>query len=283
MPQPALHLLIGQQKLARWATSGSAPFDADDPSCVNAFLHGTLAPDMGNFPGGSSDLARAVHTRRTAEVVRALMDAAVTPAETAFTWGWLSHVLADIEIHPLVNAAATTHGAGRLKLSEHVRVEVGIDVWFCCADSLLDGVRLRPAFDRAGYSFLRDVLRRELRVPVTAAQLVKMERGLILFSHAALRFARGAARQLCWGQDGPRPKLGDAIVWHAATRVSPADSVVHAYLKPHRPDAALVDATRHAIDRVHAQFHHYERTGLDGLPSVNLEDGSRLERARNVA
>lgn len=284
MPQPALHLLMGRQKLARWATTRGAPFDIEDPAAVNAFLHGTLAPDMGNFPGGSSELAHAVHTERTGDVVRGLMRAAVTPAETAFAWGWLSHVLADVEIHPLVNASALRRSHdSTLRLSEHVRVEVGMDVWFCCENPLLDGLRLRPAFDQRGYAFLRDVLNESLSVRVTTTQLTRMERGLMIFSHAALRFARGAARQLSWRRPGPRPTLGDRVVWHAATRISAADSVVHAYLKPYLPDDALIHETERAIARVHSQFHHCERAGLDELPSVNLEDGSLLEPVQNVA
>jgi hypothetical protein len=284
MPQPALHLLLGRQQLARWAAAHDAPFDTADPTAANAFLHGTLAPDMGNFPGGSSELAHAVHTVRTADVTRALFRAATTQAQTAFAWGWLSHVLADAEIHPLINAAALQRTAnGQLTLIEHVRVEVGIDVRFCCDTPLLDGVRLRPAFFAKTYGFLADVIADVLRQRVTPRQLSRMERGLIVFSHAALDFARGGARRLCWAETGPRPSLPAALVWHAATRISPAESVVHAYLNPHAPDEELTRSVEDAIRRVHAAFHRYERTGLHDLPQYDLEDGTLAQEARDVA
>lgn len=284
MPQPALHLLLGRQQLARWAAVHDAPFDTADPTAANAFLHGTLAPDMGNFPGGSSELAHAVHTVRTADVTRALFDAAGTPAEMAFAWGWLSHVLADADIHPLINTAAARRSAdGRLTLVEHVRVEVGIDVRFCCDAPLLEGVRLRPAFAAGTYGFLADVITGVLSLKVTPRQLSRMERGLIVFSHAALDFARGGARHLCWAETGPRPSLPAALVWHTATRISPAESVVHAYLNPHAPDEDLTRSVEAAISRVHAAFHRYERTGLHDLPQYDLEDGTLAEEARDVA
>jgi hypothetical protein len=284
MPQPALHLLLGRQQLARWSETGRAPFDVHDAAASNAFLHGTLAPDMGNFPGGDSALAHAVHTRRTGDVVRALFDAAVTRAETAFAWGWLSHVLADAWIHPLVNAAAAAHAHdGRATLREHVRVEVGLDVRLCCVDPALEGVRLRRAFDREGYRFLARVLTDHVGVTVDGAQLARMERGLVLFSHAALDFARGGARVLCWSESAPRPALPAAVVWHAATRLSPRTSMVHAYLNPRVPDAALLGAVDRAIERVHADFAACERRGVDNLPSWNLEDGSVAGDARHVA
>jgi hypothetical protein len=284
MPQPALHLLLGRQTLASWAQSGSAPFDVNDDRLANAFLHGTLAPDMGNFPGGMRAFAHAVHTQRTADVTRALFDAAQTPPESAFAWGWLSHVLADAAIHPLVNREAARHSAnGAVTIVEHVRVEVGLDVWFCCGDDVLDGLRLRPAFDRNGYMFLARTLDPLLDVEVTAAQLAKMERGLILFSHAALDFARGGARRLSWGVEGPQPSVMASAVWHTATRFSRRESVVHAYLNPRVPEPALVQRVAHAIAQVHDSFHAYWRTGLDRLPSWNLEDGSLLPEARHVA
>lgn len=276
MPQPALHLLLARQTLDRWRSRGSAPFDLDSAVAVNAYLHGSLGPDMGNFPGGSTQLARLVHNRRTGDVVRALLATATSEAEHAYALGWLSHVIADVLIHPLVNDVATTltPGAG-YTIRDHVRVEVGLDVRFCCDALTLEGLRLVPLFDRAGYTTLAGALNNVASVDVTPAQLVHMERGLMMFSHAALHFARSVARQLCWREDvGVRAPLGSTIVWHIASALTPRTSVVNAYLNPLMPTTALADRTAAAIAKFDADYEATVADGAASLPNFNLEDGT---------
>lgn len=279
MPQPAIHLLLARETLERWAARRNAPVDIDSVRVRNAFLHGTLAPDMGNFPGGDPELARAVHTRRTGAVVRELFAAARTEQERAFAWGWLSHVLADAAIHPLVNVRAAASSNGTPLLIEHVRVEVGLDAWFCWQHPMLDGVRLVPAFDAGGYAFLAGVLGAAIERDIGGVQLARMERGLIRFSHAAVHFARRVARIMCWGEEGPPVPLPSAALWHAASRLSPAGTTAHAYLNPRRPDAALIARTEKAIAHVHREFDGYVAAGVDRLPDYNLEDGSLVSSA----
>lgn len=276
MPQPALHLLLARQALERWRASASTPFDVTSDEAVNAFLHGSLGPDMGNFPGGSTRLAHVVHTCRTGDLQRRLFQTAATDAERAYAAGWLSHILADVLIHPLVNdAAARIAINGTSGIVEHVRVEVGLDVWFCSQHPSLLGVRLRPAFDRAGYRFLGTALNQILTAAVTPAQLVQMERGLMLFSHAALHFATTVARRLCW-EESPAEQvpLGSAVLWHAASALSPRNSVVNAYLNPLEPDSDLVHSVQDAIARFDALFDAALADDARHLPNFNLEDGT---------
>jgi hypothetical protein len=275
MPQPALHLLLARQTLARWDRERIAPFDTADERARNAFLHGSLAPDMGNFPGGRSDFAHTVHTVRTGRMQRALMDSAVTMEERAFAWGWLTHVIADVLVHPLVNEDAARRNGGAASLVEHVRVEVGIDAWFCWQHASLAGLRLRPAFVGTGYGFLSRAIRNVLDMNVSAHQLVQMERGLMIFSHAALRFATSLARHLCWGEPaaGPTP-LSSAAVWHTASRLSPRNTVVHAYLNPHRPERPMLGRVDAALETYHTMLDALVVGGLRDLPDYNLEDGT---------
>ncbi|HEX2166663.1 MAG TPA: zinc dependent phospholipase C family protein [Longimicrobiales bacterium] len=276
MPQPALHLLLARQTLDRWRSGTGAPFDLDSDLAVNAFLHGSLGPDMGNFPGGSTPLARLVHRRRTGDVQRALLAGAQSDAGRAYALGWLSHIIADVLIHPLVNevAATLTPGAG-YTISEHVRVEVGLDVWFCCDQPSLEGLRLRPAFDRTGYAPLASALNDVAGAGVVPAQLVQMERGLMMFSHAALHFARSVARQLCWREDvAVRTPLGSAIVWHLTTALSPRASVIHAYLNPLVPGPSLVGRVQDALAKFQPEYDAAVADGAQSLPNYNLEDGT---------
>jgi hypothetical protein len=285
MPQPALHLLLARQTLERWRASSYAPFDTGDDDAVNAFLHGSLAPDMGNFPGGSRPLARLVHTSRTGEVQRALLARATTPTELAFAWGWLSHIIADVLIHPLINDDVDRRTNRRVpEIVEHVRVEVGIDVWFCWRHPALADLRLRPAFDRAGYRFLEDALNSVIGANVTPAQLVQMERGLIMFSHAALHFATTVARELCW-RDAPLgcAPLGSALLWRAATLFSPRNSVVNAYLNPHVPESRLVRRVESALHRFDTMLDDVIADRAEKLPNYDMEDGSVSVSDRRVA
>jgi hypothetical protein len=275
MPQPALHLLLARQTIERWRARADWPFDLDDTDSVNAFHHGSLAPDMGNFPGGSSTLAHVVHTRRTGEVQRTLFRSARTGPERAFACGWLTHVVADAVIHPLINAdAARRAHDGTATIVEHVRVEVGIDVAFCWQHPALEGLRLQPAFDRTSYQFLADTLNAVVATDVTPARLAQMERGLVMFSHGALHFATSVARQLCWQEGDDRVPLGSTFLWHTALRLSPRDSLVNAYLLPHVPDPQLVTRTENAVRTFEAMVDEMVAENADSLPDYNLEDGT---------
>ena len=285
MPQPALHLLLARRTLDRWRDHSFAPFDLDDSASINAFLHGSLAPDMGNFPGGSSALAHAVHTHRTGAVQRALFRSVRTQRERAFAHGWLTHVIADALIHPLINDDAARRSAdGVMTIREHVRVEVGVDIRFCWQHPALTGLRLEPAFDRTGYRFLADCLRDVGTADVTPGRLAQMERGLVMFSHGSLHFATAVGRQLCWEEGDQDVPLGSALVWHTALRLSPRNSLVNAYLSPHLPDANLVRRTEEAIHTFEVMVDAFAANEAAPLPDYNLEDGSVTEcTERNVA
>jgi hypothetical protein len=285
MPQPALHLLLARRTVARWRSRADAPFDVHDDAAVNAFLHGSLGPDMGNFPGGSRALAHLVHTRRTGDLQRALIARAVTQQERAFACGWLSHIIADVLIHPIVNDVVDRHThRGIADLVEHVRVEVGIDVWFCWQHPALDGLRLRPAFDRNGYGFLVDALNTVLHASVTPAQLAQMERGLIMFSHGALHFATTVARHLCWRDPAPVPvPLGSAFLWHTASLLSPRNSVVNAYLTPHIPEPRLVRRVEATLPVFDTMLDDSISDRAETLPNYDLEDGTISRAERRVA
>ncbi|HSJ31148.1 MAG TPA: zinc dependent phospholipase C family protein [Longimicrobiales bacterium] len=276
MPQPALHILLARQTLERWGSSPHAPFDVHDDGAVNAFMHGSLAPDMGNFPGGSRALARLVHTRRTGGVQRVLLERAATQEEHAFALGWLAHIIADVLVHPLVNEdAERRRQPGAAQIVEHVRVEVGLDVWFCWQHAALRGIRLRPAFDRTAYGFLADTLNSVIDAGVTTEQLTRMERGLIMFSHGALHFATTVARRLSWRDDlTVTVPLGSALVWHTASRLSPVNSVVNAYLNPHIPEPRLIGRVESALRSFDGMLDAAVADGARSLPDYDLEDGT---------
>lgn len=145
-----LHLALGAFPAAFGASATQSPHEHA------AFLSGTLGPDLGFFPGGPAAFSRRVHREATADLVRALLAAARTPAEEAFAAGWALHVYADVATHPLVNVEADVH---RLRRSAqpprrldlwHKRVEWGLDC------RILEATRYRPALWRQPLSFPAD-------------------------------------------------------------------------------------------------------------------------------
>jgi hypothetical protein len=102
------------------------------PEC---FLLGANAPDFGSYPGGYALLSDCAHCIRPADLVRNIYSLSDSEPQLAFALGWLTHVVADVILHPVVNRQA-----GRLRNANrevtfiedpalHIRVEFGFDAY----------------------------------------------------------------------------------------------------------------------------------------------------------
>jgi hypothetical protein len=108
MPGIVLHTLLADTVLQRWKKApGTAPFDPHDADVVGFFFKGSMAPDMGYYPGGVVHLSNQVHRARSAAASRELIRKARSPIEIAYAWGWVCHVLGDIILHPAINRAGS--------------------------------------------------------------------------------------------------------------------------------------------------------------------------------
>jgi hypothetical protein len=284
MPQPALHLILAEATLQHWDHSQRAPFDVRCEASRNAFRIGSLAPDLGLFPGGDIELSRMLHRERTGEFARTLLASARNDAESAFAWGWLSHVLADVAIHPLVNAVAAAQSrTGSMTLLDHVRVEVGLDAWLAWQHPTLRRLRLRRFLERD--DFLRPAMQHVYGGAPTTVRLMKMQRGMLRFSHLALHFATRVAREVCWDEaadQAPAP-LGSAVTWRVVTLLSGRETATYAYLNPVRPHAALLAAVETAVRQCQADLDRWIEAGLQQLPDHDLETGVIVAAARSAA
>lgn len=196
MPNVTLHLVLADRVLEEWRRSPcGAPFPTGDGPAVNAFRQGALGPDLGYFPGGHRFLSDLAHCVRSADLARALLHGAGSPRETAFAWGWVTHVLADQAIHPWVGkGVGELRSGGRRDLfvsgdedpSGHVRVETGLDAWYSARFPELRWWRPDPVFhggrsrvvtqprllcNRPGRSSLRDAARDPPGTPPRATDL----------------------------------------------------------------------------------------------------------------
>lgn len=287
MPQPALHLLQAEATLDHWRERpADAPFDVRDDTLANAFRNGCLAPDYGLFPGGDASLSAITHRGRSGALVRSLFEAAAAdPIRRAFSCGWLAHALADVAIHPLINDAAAAPAGAAGSLADHVRVEVGVDVHFCRGDERLRTLRLRPVFDDRSFTFLSDALAATHEFDIATTRLVRMQRGMIRFTHAALHFATSLAGELCW--DGRRSEAvrrhpATTALWYLLTTASSRHSKVYAYLNPVRPSARLAGDVTHALDILPARTDTLIADGLRDLPDYNLETGTITDTATSA-
>jgi hypothetical protein len=251
--------------LDRWRRRQTGPFDVRHASACNAFLHGALAPDMGYFPGGDAILSRMTHTSRTGGIARELLAHAATEEQRAFVWGWITHILLDTSIHPLVNAGAAT-------LFEHVRIEVGIDLWYFERVPHLRRRRLRAAFDRGGLDFLTDALRRLYRLPLDSHQLFANHCNVTRFYNLYLLLATILVGRAA----GIKARLTAAIRW-IIDRVAPA-TPAQAFVHPERPDQALINAVEHALRSSWLELQHHAATGLREMSDVDLETGEPVRQ-----
>jgi hypothetical protein len=150
MPNSGLHLSYALSALEIWKRRPSkAPFPVDDKRAVDLFIYGSVAPDIGFFPGTPRDFSELAHRDGGAGVIRLLHRHASTPAQRGYLCGWVAHLLADRVIHPLIDrAAAERLATGELQILHrpehvaHMRVEYGLDHRLFEQDPRLQRLRL---------------------------------------------------------------------------------------------------------------------------------------------
>lgn len=278
MPGVALHLLLADRVLAG-APADGLPFRAADPECRNAFLHGAIGPDAGYFPGSDPFWADLAHYVRTGDLARSLVREAATDVERAFAWGWVTHLLADAAIHPLVNRAA-----GELVLGDpdrplaaaddpasHLRVEMGLDLACSAAHPRLRSVRLSPVFPGAGIRFIGRAYRRTYSVAADLRQLLgahlsagRLASSLLVLHRLLPRRAAGERRGVLGA-----PRWDVPAAPHRASGLA----LTQGFLSPVEPAAWLLLRVREETAAFPAAFHSHLDSGLARLPNRNLDTG----------
>jgi hypothetical protein len=253
MPGPALHALFAGSVYRRWeAAPADAPF-APGPATWNAFLHGALGPDMGYFPGADPLLAELAHHARTGAFCRALAAEARTEPERAFAWGWVTHVLADVAVHPLINEAC-----GELMLGvrtplwgppaaiAHLRVETGLDAAYHARHPRLARFGALTPMDSAAFVGVRRAYAVTYGAAPAGVELLRAHRQVVRLLGPCARI-RGLAARAAGGRPGAllaRAALG------TAAGLSARGSHAWGLFSPVAPAAWLVQA----VDEVAAGF-----------------------------
>jgi hypothetical protein len=278
MPGCALHLELARRVLSAWAERPEGrPFPPDDPSCRRAFLFGGLAPDLGYFPGGDSLLADLAHCVHPAHLARVLLRSAEPGPERALAWGWATHVLGDVWIHPLINEAVAERLHGHRVPSvnyaadplTHVRVELGLDAFLparagwpdCPAEAGLHpgpaAVTLLARAYRQTYGLT--LSRRRLRFANRVAT------ALVPILLSAGRVESG--RLVC-----PIVRLAYRRAAGSARTILPGGRL-EAFTNPFPPPDWLLGEAGDVVERFVERFCPYYESNLADLPDTNLDTG----------
>jgi hypothetical protein len=244
-----------------------------------------MGPDVGYFPGGDRFLSDLTHYVRTGQLACELVQQARSEVEAAFAWGWVTHILGDVLIHPLLNQAAGERLRGNrgrpLSYDDdpviHVQFEVGTDAISGLERWSGEPVELTPVFDEASAEFLercfaatygKDVAQRE--------SLLASHLACARYSHFIWSLATVVNRRLR-GRAVPADrwrfyllmylpmKLGTTV----AARRTPQYGGTHALPPPDWLDEAIAAV----IAEFPARIVELERTGLESFSDYNLDLG----------
>lgn len=296
MPNVTLHLLLADRVLDAWSPSRRSPFQESrgpaspilaDPGLRHAFRLGAFGPDLGYFPGGHPLLSNLAHCVRSGTLTRELLRRAATPLQQAFALGWVTHVIADRQLHPVVGrgvadvrrATTSEWGGGRgcgfvsadADPEGHVRVETGVDAWISSLYPALRRERFVPIFEADSIRFLAEAYAAAYGVEFSPRDFLASHRATAEMASRAL----AAIGLLSARSDRPTSRLGSATMAlaGAATRVLGRGGLAVAFLSPLPPPPwlriAVAEEVLGFVPRVEAALEDPEAA----LPDVNLDTG----------
>ncbi len=290
MPAMAVHFHLAARVLDAWPDPEG--MDPNDPQVRNAFLNGSIGPDMGYYPGGFPLPTDLAHYIQSGELARTFVAEARSELERAFAWGWLTHVLADVEIHPLIN-----QGAGELLTGDrrnprtyvedpaaHARVEIGLDAFFQVARAKPGWVKLGPVFDDGSIEYLQRVYRACYSVEFEASRL-RRSHDAITNQHGRIQrlnrlaFAVHTRRMPDWG-DLPLFLVGFLPLRYASRAFAPS-SIVFGLTNPVKPADWLIEEVDRVAGRFVELFQSHYSDGIASLPNFNLDTGE-VETERSI-
>lgn len=281
MPCATVHLLTAGRTLAAWSEQPSdAPFDIRAPGLIRDFLSGAMAPDLGFVAAVDRTVSELVHYVETGSMVRALLRASRTQGETAFAWGWATHHLTDVLIHPLVGRAVGEVLYGdrerRVNASEneevHVSVEVGLDI--IIQHNHLDAPLPAPHETLAGgrLDVLAAALDRTYGIGFDADRLAGDFRLASRQIAAWPRVIRSLGR--AWRINDPGRTYGPATLpFRLLGGLLPAGTAVRGLSRPRRPPEWLPRTVASLADEFAERFQESVRSGGAMLENRNLETG----------
>jgi Zinc dependent phospholipase C len=292
MPGAALHLFYAHRALQRWRLEPSfAASGLHDPRVVEAFLQGAVAPDMGYFCPGTRPISDLTHRSRCADLAREMVQRAATPLQRAFAWGWVTHLLADVAVHPLINrATAELVGAGSSRPltaaerpASHLRVELGLDAYLQARHPELRHCGFGAALTIPELGFLFEAYRRTHGEAIDAGDVARAYRAMLRLTPLLLALGR-----VTGVTQGVRRRLGSTTGAGAATTAGAGGeeagegrlAVIRSFVTHVSPRPWLVRAVRECTRTFGEGFLAHQLSALRDLENLDLDTGGRaLQRA----
>jgi hypothetical protein len=284
MPGIALHLLCAHRVVQRWRGERLAPpFCLEEPRLIEAFYSGAVGPDMGYFGGGGRRMSDLAHQVRSADLARALLQAARDPLEIAYAWGWVTHLLADVAVHPLINRATGELIHGRRERvvtaaecpTSHLRVELGLDAYIQARYPRMCRARFLTILPGPEVRFLAAAFRRIHGPVVHVAELVAARFAVLWFAPLVLTLNRAVASVRWRRRQHSTPAVTGAPPHGTGDVPRTAElAVVRGFLTPVRPRLWLVRDVARVVRGFAGNFLHHYNTGLRELPNHDLNTGS---------
>ena len=279
MPGHLLHIQLARSLVD---DPHRAPNWRQDPEAVNALFHGALGPDMGYFPGADDLLSGLAHYLRPVTLARAILDRASSTIQQAYAWGWVTHLLADASIHPIVNRAAGVVDYGTScrpstaadSKATHVRVELGLDAARMAREPDAETFRLKPVLDAGTIRMVGDAYRRTYGFDFGLDTLERSLRALTRFQPLLFRGV-GLLGRLQSGK-GPRIRDLPLLTVYATVRVlswTAPRSIAFGATHPVTPWPWLETKVGKILDSFPETIHRHLATGLSDLPELNLDTG----------
>jgi len=290
MPCATVHLHLADRILDHWESRpGRAPFPASHPGFRSAFLHGSLAPDMGFVPGVDRFVSELAHYHAPADLTRGLFRRVRTPEAQAFAWGWASHVIGDVILHPMVGRAVgeRIHGDREIRMNAeedlptHVGMEVGLDLALLDRLDRISPPPPTPFFRDGDVELLSGALEDTYGLSWAPRPLRESHRRAVRLTAwwptAIGTLARAEARG--WGPSG---MTGAAVrmVRGVGRSLARADSALRGFLRPLPPPSWLVDRVLALGDEIPERMDELVAMGPETMENRNLETGEEAGPGR---
>lgn len=283
MPCATIHLVLAGRVLDAWdSRPDRAPVDIARPGVRRAFVHGSLAPDMGFVPGTDRLVSEVAHYLQPTDLTRELLRTASTEEERAFAWGWATHVLGDVEIHPLVGRAVGERLYGDRErrvdaledVATHVSTEVGLDIAVLMAVPEVPSPPSVPHFDGRSIRHLEAALARTYCFSWDRAALLSHHRRAVQMTRwwpLALRtLGRGGS-----GGDGAGARSGRLLaggLW-AVRRLIGTGTPAAGFFSARIPPRWVLRDVHARFEGFPDRFQEWVDDDLSGVPNRNLETG----------
>jgi len=253
MPGHAVHIELANR---------SRGLFSNDDEVTNALYHGALGPDMGMFPGGDPLLSDLAHYVKTADLARAMVACARDDVEQAYAWGWVTHVLADSDLHPAINRAA-----GDVAWSDspepHLRVEFGLDFARLELSPWLARLRLRQM---RNLDFVVDAYHETYGLSLDVVRLQRAHRMVTIGQRALFGMGPGSRRF------GPLRWLGSRFPGTSLSALS----------RPIPPEPWLLEELALALEEQPRHLQRLWEGDLGEMENLNLDTGDPADASDQV-